>query len=128
MPPGQVRDDLVDFSDFLPTLCEAGGVKVPDGLKIDGRSFLPQLKGKPGDPREWIYGWFYPFGRNRGDEWARTQRYKLYWDGRFYDVSEDVVEQHPIGDDALTPETERIRDMLREAISLNTRPGYHDKK
>jgi len=127
VPPGQVRDDLVDFSDFLPTLCEVAGVKVPGDLKIDGRSFLPQLTGKPGQTREWIYGWHYPFGRKDGAEWARTQRYKLYRDGRFHDVSADVVERQPIGDDALTPEMQRIREMLREAINRNTRPGFHEK-
>ncbi len=41
--PGQVNDNLVDFSDFLPTMCEAAGVSLPDSFITDGYSFLPQM-------------------------------------------------------------------------------------
>jgi arylsulfatase A len=51
---GKVCADLVDTTDFLPTLCEAAGVAVPAEMKVDGRSFLPQLRGEKGTPREWI--------------------------------------------------------------------------
>jgi hypothetical protein len=30
---------------------------------------------------------------------ARDQRWKLYSDGRLYDISNDVLEQHPLSDD-----------------------------
>jgi len=47
--PGRIaagrNDHLVDFSDFLPTICEAAGVPVPEILDIDGLSFLPTLYG-----------------------------------------------------------------------------------
>ena len=46
MPAGSVNDDLIDSTDFLPTICEAAGVKVPASLKIDGHSFWPQLMGE----------------------------------------------------------------------------------
>jgi arylsulfatase A len=52
---GKVCSDLVDSTDFLPTLCEAAGAPLPEGLKIDGRSFWPQLKGEKGTPRDWRY-------------------------------------------------------------------------
>src|SRR5439155_5604908 len=54
IPAGKVSADLVDSTDFLPTLCEAAGVPVPMDLKIDGRSFLSQLRGQKGNPREWM--------------------------------------------------------------------------
>jgi arylsulfatase A-like enzyme len=44
----------VDLSDIFPTLCELTGAKLPNE-KIHGRSFAPQLLGKPGKPREWIH-------------------------------------------------------------------------
>ena len=44
--PG-VSTDLVDFSDFLPTLCDAAGAEVPAELKVDGRSFLPHFAASP---------------------------------------------------------------------------------
>lgn len=53
--PGGVSEDLVDFTDFLPTLAEAAGAALPDGVTIDGRSFLPQLRGEEGQPREWVF-------------------------------------------------------------------------
>ena len=52
--PGSTCKDLVDFSDIFPTLCELTGAKLPD-QSLHGRSFAPQLLGKPGTPREWIH-------------------------------------------------------------------------
>jgi arylsulfatase A len=57
--PGKIKagstcGDLVDLTDFLPTLCELTGASLPDA-KIHGRSFAPQLLGKPGHPRAWIH-------------------------------------------------------------------------
>ncbi len=93
---GKVCNDLVDFSDFLPTICEAAGATVPPALKIDGRSFLPQLRGKSGSPRAWIYCWYARNGGARGREFVRNQRFKLYRTGDFYDVSRDVLEKRPL--------------------------------
>jgi hypothetical protein len=58
VPAGSVCDDLVAAVDFLPTICAAAGVPAPEG--IDGQSFLPQLHGERGDPRSWIYSWYWP--------------------------------------------------------------------
>jgi arylsulfatase A-like enzyme len=52
--PGSTCEDLVDLSDLFPTLCELTGATSPD-QSIHGRSFAPQLLGKPGTPREWIH-------------------------------------------------------------------------
>ena len=43
--PGQVKQDVIDFSDILPTLCEAAGAKIPADLKVDRRSFYPLFGG-----------------------------------------------------------------------------------
>jgi arylsulfatase A len=51
---GSTCTDLVDFSDFLPTLCDLAQAPLP-AEAIHGRSFAPQLLGKPGHPREWIH-------------------------------------------------------------------------
>ena len=39
-PKGIVLDDLVDFTDFYPTLAEAAGISLGEGDPLDGRSFL----------------------------------------------------------------------------------------
>ena len=54
IPASVVEDDLIDTCDYLPTILEAAGVPVPEGYVMDGRSFLPQLRGETGDPRDWI--------------------------------------------------------------------------
>jgi arylsulfatase A len=116
---GRVLDDLVDFSDVLPTLCEAAGVEVPEKLDIDGRSFLPQIQGREGNPREWIYCWYSRSGkRDKAKVFARTRRYKLYSSGRFYDVAEDPLEKHPLADKpaALPAEARRARAMLQGVL------------
>ncbi len=51
---GSTCEDLIDFSDFFPTLCDLTGASLPEE-EIHGRSFAPQLLGKPGRPREWIH-------------------------------------------------------------------------
>ena len=114
IPQGNVSSDLVDFTDFLPTLCEATSVTVPAALNIDGRSFLPQLQGRKGNPREWIYSWYNKGGGPTGEEWARTQRYKLYRTGAFYDISTDVMENKPLAN--LSPEAQRVRNLLQQAL------------
>lgn len=57
--PGHIKantkcDDLVDFSDFLPTICDLAKVPLPK-QEIQGRSFVPQLFSRRGNPREWIH-------------------------------------------------------------------------
>ena len=93
---GSVRQDLISSTDFLPTICEAAGLTVPDD--VDGVSFLPQLKGEPGKPREWLYTWYSP--RQRKDltvkECAFDQNYKLYRTGEFYDLTSDLDETQSI--------------------------------
>ncbi|MEI8234893.1 MAG: sulfatase-like hydrolase/transferase [Verrucomicrobiota bacterium] len=109
-----VCDDLVDFTDFLPTICEAAGAAIPAELKVDGRSFLPQLRGEPGHPREWCYCWFSKDGRSKAAEWARNHRYKLYRTGEFYDVSNDVLEKQPLAN--LSSEAKEARILLQQAL------------
>jgi arylsulfatase A len=99
VPPGVVNADLIDSTDFLPTLCEAAGVEVPASLAIDGQSFWPQLANEPGQPREWRYAWYAKAGgATATDEFAMTTAHKLYSDGRLYDLTADPFEERPIAD------------------------------
>jgi len=101
VPSGKVSDDLVDFSDMMPTISDMTGAKLPAGEVLDGVSFAPQLRGGKGTPREWIYCYNEPIpGMTPPSVFARDQRWKLYSDGRLYDISKDVLEQHPIAGDS----------------------------
>jgi arylsulfatase A len=90
MPVGRTNADLVDFSDVLPTLAEIAGAKIPAGVKADGRSFAPQLRGAEGQPREWV---FTQLGHER---FARDGRFLLHDDGRIYDIPNDLFEKHDL--------------------------------
>ena len=43
--PGSMNENLIDFTDFLPTLVELGGGKLPADRLLDGQSFLGQMLG-----------------------------------------------------------------------------------
>jgi arylsulfatase A len=103
IPAGRVNDDLVCSVDFLPTVCEAGGAKVPAELAIDGQSFLPQLLGQPGKPRDSYYLWYARNGgRDATFEFAQGRTLKLYRDGSVYDLVKDPFEDKPLRTAALS--------------------------
>jgi len=96
VPAGKVNDDLIDSTDFYPTLCEVAGLKAPTSESFDGHSFAPQLMGEEGKPREWIYCWFASQGGPKANkEFAMTKDVKLYRDGRVFDLKADPFEEHP---------------------------------
>ena len=61
----RVVDDLIDFSDFLPTFAEVTGATIPARWSLDGRSFAWRLLGQDGEPRRWCYAGL------RGEHWVR---------------------------------------------------------
>ena len=92
VPAGKVSDALVDFTDFFPTIAEATGARVPEGVKVDGKSFLPILRGGQGPRREWV---FVQLGNRK---WIRDERWKLGGNGELYDLKADPWEERPIKD------------------------------
>jgi arylsulfatase A len=115
VPAGKVTDALVDFSDVLPTLCDVTGAPLPKGVKIDGRSFLPVLRGKGPKPRQWAYihhGGASAGGKNRA---VLDQRWKLYADGRLFDRKNDPFEKSPIDPAKESPEA-AARNRLAAAM------------
>ena len=50
---GRAPGELLSNVDLLPTILEAAGVEVPD--QVEGRSFLPLLRGENYQPREHIF-------------------------------------------------------------------------
>jgi arylsulfatase A len=112
---GKVSDNLVDSTDFLATICDAVGVSTAAAGKIDGRSFLPQLKGETGSPRPWVYSWYAPHGENLR-EFAFDQHYKLYRSGEFFDVAADPEEKKPLKVNSLTGEAADAAKKLDAAL------------
>lgn len=126
---GRVCGDLVSSVDFLPTLCEAAGVAT--AANLDGVSFLPQVRGEPGRPREWLYSWYSP--RQGGDltvrEFAFNQNYKLYRDGRLFDLSTDPDERSPLAATQVPADARTAAAKLQAALDQFTtaRPAELDR-
>ena len=79
---------LTDYSDVLPTIAALAGAPLPDGVKIDGRSYAAWLLGKaPAFEREWILT-----GLN-DERLIRDRRFKLYSSGGFFDLAADPNEK-----------------------------------
>ncbi len=74
--PGSVCDDLIDFSDFLPTFVDLARAELPE-RRINGRSFVPQLRGRRGRPRAWIHVQDEQRRYVRSREWILTNRGEL---------------------------------------------------
>ena len=119
VPAGKVCDELVSSVDFLPTLCAAAGVKPPVGLTLDGHSFLPQALGEPGTPRPPIYSWYSQHGGGEPKhEFAMSKRYKLYSDGRLFDLGVDPLEDSaPLDNGALSAAEAAATEELRSVIA-----------
>jgi len=125
VPPGIVNNDLIDFSDVLPTLAELTGAKLPE-VDLDGRSFWPQCLGEEGSPKKLITQYYYPKYKPAGEKhgqgvrsreiiWAQNQHFKLYQDGSYYVVA-DRFEVDPILPGDGTEYAEETRAMLQKAI------------
>ena len=115
---GRETNDLVDFSDILPTLADVAGATLPSDRTLDGISFLPQLKGETGTPRDFVFCWYSRNGHR--DEavqrFARTQTYKLYHDGRFFDVPADILEKNDLTPDKIDTESRQTRAALKAVL------------
>lgn len=105
LPAGRVVDDLVQCIDIMPTLLDAVGAPIPDG--VQGRSLMPLLAGQSLPPRpvflETSTGGFTATleqyaQRTRA---VRTQRWKLVWHTpgdavELYDLAADPGEQEEV--------------------------------
>jgi arylsulfatase A len=119
-------DDLVDFTDVLATVSDVVGVKTPTKWSADGVSFYPQLTGKKGKTRDWILVHYNPLHSEAANKNAarffRDKRYKLYSDGRFYDLQKDIEETTPITNGKGTSEAEKARKTF--AAELGKLPAW----
>lgn len=124
VPVGLVCSDMVDFSDFLPTLAHIAETDRPNS-HIDGRSFWPQCQGEKGDPRTSIYQYYWPKGygwipKELGTGeliWAQNKHYKLYANGLFYDVMNDREEERSIPANRRSPAELAAVDVLAAVIA-----------
>ena len=94
VPPLGARDEMIDFTDILPTLLDLAGATAPKGL--DGRSFAPLLNGRPFAGREWIYSSGELQRRLQGTigRWVRDERWLLDASDQLWDCGKERDEKH----------------------------------
>ena len=109
-PAGKVNNDLTDFSDFFPTVAELAGAKLPEGVKIDGHSFAPQIEGKKGTPREWVYV------ELNGNSYVRDAKFKLTAGGEMFDLSEAPFKEIAVASDTTDKDAVAARKALQSVL------------
>ena len=89
---GRAVDDLVEFTDVFPTICEVTTAKLPKNHPGDGASIVPVLRNQADARRkDWIYIWYrkqvmvrnkqYSFVANQDGSKAALTRYDSPFNG-----------------------------------------------
>ena len=108
--PNTVTDELMDFTDILPTLAEIAGYQIPSSAEIQGTSFSSILTGGLSN-RDWIYSQY-------NTKWAiRDKRWKLTNENKLIDLMDDPYEENPISESQDNAESAGTRIILQ---------GYYD--
>jgi arylsulfatase A len=120
-PAGQVRGDMIDSSDFVPTFAELAGARLPANKVIDGRSFLPAIRGEPKPARDWVY-------LQLASQWyTRDANWKLTQSGELFDMSDAPFAQKPVPAESQDPAALAARKRLQAALDqLNPAGGILD--
>lgn len=121
--PGRICDDLIDASDFLPTLAELAGIEIPGDWPIDGVSFVPSFFGENAKAREASFFWYDPRPGWDKEKFSRhifalDHHYKLFSDGRLFDISGDGFKEILIQGE-LSPEALAAKSRLQALIDEN---------
>ena len=95
---------------FLRDVAELAGAKLPKGVKLDGHSFAPQIEGKKGSPREWVYV------ELNGKSYVRDAKYKLTADGEMFDLSEAPFKEIPVATDTKDTDAVAARKALQSVL------------
>jgi len=96
---------------------EAVGIAKSKYLLIDGRSFLPQIRGKEGNSRDWIFCHYEPkWGNWQLKRFVQDKRWKLYHNGNFYDLQGDPLEDNPLKIDKLSEEAKQVKRKIQNIL------------
>jgi hypothetical protein len=67
--------------------------------------------GEIGNPRQWV------FNQIEGNAWVRNKEWKLYRDGKLFDMLKDPKEQLPIHPEKDSQDTRVIRETLQRVFN-----------
>jgi hypothetical protein len=108
IPAGTVCDELVDFTDVLPTFADVATAPLPSDVTLDGHSFRPLLTGDDRPIRPWVYC------QLRRNAFIRDPSWRLDTSGQLFRVvrGEDDV----LADPASEPQAREAFTRLRRAL------------
>ena len=117
--------DIVDFTDFMPTIASLAKVPKTDWASygiMDGQTFHKQLLGLTATPRTSSYGYFFANPKVPRDKrvYVQDTTYKLYDitnNNNFYNMQIDSLEQHPIPENQLTPAEKKIKKSFQSVLA-----------
>jgi arylsulfatase A len=121
---GKVYNDLIEFSDFFPTFADI----IEKNRASDGKSFYPLLVNEEFEPRKTAFVHYDPrWGRRVNkyrNQFIRTVDYKLYRDGKFFNLRNDILEKRPLALDSLSTNELGIKTNLESL--LKNHPGLSE--
>ena len=130
--PGKVKpdtcSDLIDSTDFLPTLAELAGRAVPADWGAEGVSFVGPLLGEQRRrTRDWCFFWYDP--RPGWDKEKRSRHifaldhdYKLFSDGRLLAISGEGFTERAIDPAQQSLEAGAAKARLQRVIDRMMQP------
>ena len=130
-----VCDDIVDASDFFPTLLDLADAKQAAGAIGDGISFAPRLFGRQAPRREKAFFWYDPRPgwdkeRFRRSVFALDKNYKLFESGRLFRLTDRPLEEIPIDPLKLTEKDlaakKDLADYIKQHMQNSDEPALVD--
>ncbi len=124
----QTPHHAVELRDIMPTLLDAAGLAVPEG--VEGRSVLPLLRDPAAPWRPYIHG-EHSGSREWSNHWIADGRYKYIWYSQtgveqLFDTQSDPTELHDLAESASCRNT--LQQMRRHLVTELTgrEEGYTD--
>jgi len=122
---GQVRDEVVELRDVMPTLLDYAGLPVPE--TVDGRSLVPLLRGENVPWRDWLHGEHTLLGQSL--QWLTDGREKYCWlsgagHEQLFDLVADPRETRNLADSAEHAERLALWRSRLVAALANREEGY----
>jgi arylsulfatase A len=105
---------------MLPTLADAAGAKLPVDVHLDGNSLTARMLDRA-PPRRWV------FAEHEKKYFVRNERWKLYDDGRLYDMHKDADEKQPILQTSRSSEASAAHDELQDAMDKLKHPLHQQE-
>ena len=112
-----IYDGVVDLTDFYATFSDILNVSNDS----DGKSLAHIFYGNKKNIRETVTIYYDPKWSTNVDRYrnifSQDKRYKLYKNGDFYDILNDVLEDSPLGDEFLTKKQRLHKEKLSKELS-----------